>query len=402
MFFYKKPRRIATEHALCASCVVSSTLFQSHLATTHTCTLHPFFKAAVMRTFVPEFDIKYVWHLVTSSEWMAARDERDTPYFPPTFDSDGFVHLASLYHQLLDVGNHFYKASQEEFLALKIDVKKYESGMIKYEPPAAVGNESAHTNGPLFPHLYNSGLLPSSVVSEHKVVRDARGAFVAIENAELPFDGIVFDCDGTLIDSEFLWHEAEIEVYNKIGMPFEESDCRLTTGLAINEAVAFWRKERGWESSISSNDVTKMIIDRVCELIAERGTAKRGVHEAIEFARKLVGGKLAIASSSPKNIIMASLKAINVDDGLFGAICSAEDEPFGKPNPAVYLTACKNIGVKPARALAVEDSKNGMDSALRAGMRCIAIPEKIEEKFAEAHLILSSLDEFGVNAIAAL
>ncbi|MBZ0287226.1 MAG: HAD-IA family hydrolase, partial [Anaerolineae bacterium] len=82
----------------------------------------------------------------------------------------------------------------------------------------------------------------------------------------------------------------------------------------------------------------------------------------------------AIASSSPKAIIDAILKAQGWDT-LFSVRCSAEDEARGKPAPDVYLRAAERLGINPGDCLALEDSPNGARAAVAAGMTCYAVPD---------------------------
>ena len=352
------------------------------------------------RAFDPASDVSRVWHLIPAGDWKGVSSERF--YYPETYEKDGFVHLSSLPQQLIDVGNHFYKKVGGDFIVLELDAERCvaSGGRIKWEPPAAVGATKAHAEKPLFPHLYG-GLPVDAVVREFAVVRDAEGTFYSLDKYDPPLKGIVFDCDGTLINSEPLWHIAEGEVFASVGMPFDaEKDGLLTTGLAIEEVAQFWKEKRGFDCS--AKEVAEKIILRVTELIKDRGVPMDGVHESIAFAKKMFGDRIAIASSSATVIIMASLQAIGVEPDTFSCICSAQDEAFGKPHPAVYLTACAKLGVDPKNALALEDSENGMASALAAGMKVIALPVSIEEKFSPAHAILNSLKDFDANVLGAL
>ena len=80
-------------------------------------------------------------------------------------------------------------------------------------------------------------------------------------------------------------------------------------------------------------------------------------------------------------------------DGRFDAVVTGEDEERGKPDPAVYLSAARALGVVPDRCLAIEDSINGVRAAKAAGMVCVAIPHDNDADFGEADLVLGSLDE---------
>src|SRR5262249_29403654 len=83
---------------------------------------------------------------------------------------------------------------------------------------------------------------------------------------------------------------------------------------------------------------------------------------------------VALASSSPHAVIAAALERLDLG-ARFACVCSAEDEPYGKPHPGVYLTAAATLGIAPALCCAIEDSPNGVLAAKAAHMTCIAIPD---------------------------
>ncbi|MGB2079590.1 MAG: HAD-IA family hydrolase, partial [Vibrio sp.] len=104
---------------------------------------------------------------------------------------------------------------------------------------------------------------------------------------------------------------------------------------------------------------------------------------------------LALASSSPMVLIQATLTAFNLEN-TFKAVVSAEDLPYGKPHPEVYLNAAKAINVHPFDCIALEDSFTGLLAAKSAQMKTIVVPEAIhfaEPRFAIADLKLESLEK---------
>ena len=204
-------------------------------------------------------------------------------------------------------------------------------------------------------------------------------------------DAVIFDMDGVLIDSEPIWQDVEIELLGDLGVPLTREMCTQTMGLRVNEAVAHWYERYPWTGP-GVEDVAEQLIDGVIRAIAERGQAKEGVTEALAFLDRH-GLRLAIASSSYYRVIEAVLARCDLEDR-FEVVHSAEDEVNGKPHPAVYLGAAAKLGVVPTRCLAVEDSPNGVQSAKRAGMACIARPEpgtESDARFASADLVLTSL-----------
>ncbi|GAB4367372.1 MAG: hexitol phosphatase HxpB [Calditrichia bacterium] len=200
--------------------------------------------------------------------------------------------------------------------------------------------------------------------------------------------------DGLLIDSEPFWQEAEIEAFRKVNLQLTPENCRETTGFCINEVVDYWYRLRGW-SGMSQQEMVEEIVSRVIQLIKEKGKLKPGVEKAIAFVKNL-GVKTALASSSNYRIIKTTLEKFNLTSQ-FDVIHSAEEEDFGKPHPAVYLSTSRKLAVPPDACLAIEDSLPGVIAAKAARMKCIAVPEREDKRFIIADIQLSSLEELNMD-----
>ena len=185
---------------------------------------------------------------------------------------------------------------------------------------------------------------------------------------------VIFDMDGLMIDSEPFWQEAELAVLRPLGVPITLSDCQKTMGMRIDEVVRYWHRRHPWDVAAHSvESIAEKIIDRVIELIGEKGQPQPGLPEAIRFFQaKQV--KLALASSSAQRLIDAVLQKLRLTD-TFEVVCSAQQEPYGKPHPGVFITTAGLLNVPRERCLVLEDSPNGVLAAKSAGMKCIAIPD---------------------------
>lgn len=203
---------------------------------------------------------------------------------------------------------------------------------------------------------------------------------------------VIFDMDGVLIDSEPLWHEAEISAFADVGLRLTPEDCLRTTGLRVDETVGYWC-ERHPGLSPHRDLLIASILDRLVDLVTRRGVMKPGVADALDRVRRR-GLRLALASSSPYRVIQAVLGAFGLD--AFEVIHSAEEEERGKPDPAVYLTTARRLEVEPGLCVAIEDSPNGLLSAKAAGMKCIVVPEpalRTDPRLASADILVDSLHE---------
>jgi mannitol-1-/sugar-/sorbitol-6-/2-deoxyglucose-6-phosphatase len=204
---------------------------------------------------------------------------------------------------------------------------------------------------------------------------------------------VIFDLDGLLINSEPLWQEAEILIFKQVNLVLTPELCRQTQGLRIDQVVDYWYQQYPW-TNLTKLAVEELIVAQVIELIQLKGKPLPGVEQAIAFVQSQ-NVKIALASSSSLKIIQAALQRLNLTE-VFVEIYSAESEDFGKPHPGVYLTTAQKLDILPQFCLALEDSLNGVLAAKAAQMKCIAIPEALQQqnpKFAIADQILKSLDE---------
>ena len=199
--------------------------------------------------------------------------------------------------------------------------------------------------------------------------------------------------DGLLIDSEILWHEAEIDILGDLGVPLSRDGCRTTKGMFVGEVTEFWHARYPWAAP-SPAVVAVTIVDRVIELLLAKGALKPGAEHAIGLCAGR-GLSLAVASSSEYRLIDTALEHFGLRRH-FALVHSAEDETWGKPHPAVFLTAAAKLGAAPRRCLVWEDAPAGVVAAKAASMTCIAVPESGEEHqpaFGLADLVLGSLLE---------
>jgi HAD superfamily hydrolase (TIGR01509 family) len=213
---------------------------------------------------------------------------------------------------------------------------------------------------------------------------------------------VIFDMDGLLVDSEPLWVRAEIEIFGEVGVVLGEEDCALTKGLRTDDVIAYWHTRRPWDKR-SPAEVEARLIARVAALVLAEGRALPGIAHAIAVARE-GGRRLALASSSPRVIIEATLERLRLAD-TFDVVKSAETEPLGKPHPGIFLTTASLLDVPAVECLVLEDSLTGLIAAKAARMACIAVPFDHPEhdgRFAIADAVIGSLVEVTPELLATL
>jgi mannitol-1-/sugar-/sorbitol-6-/2-deoxyglucose-6-phosphatase len=202
----------------------------------------------------------------------------------------------------------------------------------------------------------------------------------------------LFDMDGLLIDSEVLWHEAEVEVFGSLGVPISEAEDRSTKGMYVNEVVEFWFALYPWRGP-GEDDVVDLLLERVGQLVEAKGRLLPGAVRALDLAA--ARGPVALASSTPLALIHRCLDHFALRER-FAAITSAQFEVFGKPHPAVFLSAAAELGVPAPACLVIEDSAAGVLAAKAGRMTVVAVPAPVDRAlpaFALADLVLASLED---------
>ncbi|MFD8045280.1 HAD family hydrolase [Streptomyces chartreusis] len=182
---------------------------------------------------------------------------------------------------------------------------------------------------------------------------------------------VVFDLDGTLVDSEPNYFEAGRQVLAEHGVPdFTWADHERYVGISTLETVTLWKRAYGLRASVEELLAAKN--RRYLELAR---TATRAYPEMRKFVELLAteAVPMAVASGSSSEAITAILAGTGLD-GQLRTVVSADEVAHGKPAPDVFLEAAARLGADPADCVVVEDAAPGAAAAHAAGMRCIAVP----------------------------
>ncbi|GHF11188.1 haloacid dehalogenase [Amycolatopsis deserti] len=172
-----------------------------------------------------------------------------------------------------------------------------------------------------------------------------------------------------LVDSEQTWDEVRRVVVAEYGGSWTATATRAMQGMSTPEWARYLVDHLG--ARLTPERIAEVVIEGMARRYASGPPVLPGAAEAV----RAVGERypVAIASSSPPVLITAFLEATDLT-GLVEVAISSEQVAAGKPAPDVYLEAARRLGVDPAKCAAVEDTTNGLKSAMAAGMTVYAVP----------------------------
>lgn len=210
--------------------------------------------------------------------------------------------------------------------------------------------------------------------------------------------GIIFDCDGTLFDSETPSFIAWKELFVQYDVKFPFKKWTKCLGSSPHNFDAYSYLQKKVQLKISEEELLKKRLDRKKELTSLQ-RLRRGVKSYLVEARKN-HLKLAVVSSSSKEWVFEHLIRLNILK-VFDVIVCSEDVKFIKPHPELYLKAVAQLFLKPDEAIAIEDSPNGVSSAKAAGIFCLAVTNNVTKllDFKHADLKINSFTEIGLNEL---
>lgn len=180
---------------------------------------------------------------------------------------------------------------------------------------------------------------------------------------------VIFDLDGTLVDSMGIWRNVDIEFLGSRGIPFPDDLPRELESMEFME-VARYFKER-FSLPDAPGEIAAIWTDMAMDQYLHKISMKPGLKEFLEYLkeRKI---PLGIASSNHINLVQAALKGHGLED-YFSAVVTCSDVKRAKPEPDVYLEAARRLGVGPSDCMVFEDIPVGIRAGKSAGMRTCAV-----------------------------
>lgn len=207
-------------------------------------------------------------------------------------------------------------------------------------------------------------------------------------------DAVIFDVDGTIADSMWMWKQIDIEYLGRFGIELPKNLQKNIEGMSFRETAVYFK-----EHFQIPDDIEKMMSDWN-EMAAHKYRyeipLKKGVREFLNICRKK-NIAMGIATSNSVELLNYFLKAHELHN-YFEVVITGSDGLRGKPAPDMYLEAAKRLSVKPEKCLVFEDIMPGILAGKRAGMRVCAVDDVYsnditDKKIEEADCFIESFED---------
>lgn len=212
-----------------------------------------------------------------------------------------------------------------------------------------------------------------------------------------PFEAVLWDMDGTLIDSEPIWIEEETILMHELGVEWSDSDALHCLGGPLERVDAYMRERSG--NRHQPLELANELIERMVLRLSHRLEFSAGAEDLLnEMSSAKI--PMALVSASTRKIMQAALMSIGAH--FFQFTCSADDVNNAKPDPEGYLTAAEKLGASIERSLIIEDSKTGMTAAIASGAYVLGLPHLTDLPSGEKVVHHQGLNHLNLESLALL
>jgi HAD superfamily hydrolase (TIGR01509 family) len=207
--------------------------------------------------------------------------------------------------------------------------------------------------------------------------------------------GVIFDMDGVLTDSEPLINAAAIQMFHEKGLHVRPEDFLPFVGTGEDRYIGGVAELHHFPLDLP--EAKRRTYAIYLELVPKRLKAFPGAVKLVESCRQ-AGFRTAVASSADLVKIEANLHQIGLPPARWDAVVSAEDVLNKKPAPDIFLAASRKLNLEPRQCVVIEDAINGVQAAIAAGMRCVAVTQTFPaEKLTAADLVKPTLAEVSLD-----
>ena len=186
-------------------------------------------------------------------------------------------------------------------------------------------------------------------------------------------EAVLWDMDGTIVDTEPYWFAAEYDVVAQHGDSWSDEHARAVVGFDLLDSGRYMIEHGGVR--LTPHEIVELMLDSVVANLKREVPWRPGARELLADVRSS-GIPTALVTMSWQRFAMEVVNAL--PDGAFDVTVVGDDVEHGKPHPEPYLLAAERLGVDITKCIAIEDSPTGVASALSAGATVLAVPHHVD------------------------
>lgn len=198
---------------------------------------------------------------------------------------------------------------------------------------------------------------------------------------------VLWDMDGTLVDTEPLWIASEYELAEQHGATWSQQHALTLVGWDLLDSGRYIRDHMSLD--MSAEEVVQLMLDRVVDGVRSGVEFRPGAADLLAEQRR-AGVPAALVTMSYRRL--ADAVVAGLPPGTFSAVVVGDEVGNGKPHPEPYLTAAALLGADPTRCVAIEDSTTGATSAQAAGCHVLAVPNHVPVPPASGRTLAPTLE----------
>lgn len=206
-------------------------------------------------------------------------------------------------------------------------------------------------------------------------------------------DAVIFDLDGTLVDSMWMWESIDIEYLGRYGIDLPEDLQQKIEGMSFSETAVYFKERFDLPDDLDQIKSTwnQMAWDKYMNEVP----LKDGV---LEFLKHLKKSNIpaGIATSNSKELVTLVIEKLGIEE-YFASIRTSCEVAKGKPSPDIYLLVAKDLGVDPTRCLVFEDIVTGVMAGKNANMKVCAVHDEYSEREQDEKMKMA---DYYVNSMA--
>ncbi|TAM91628.1 MAG: HAD family phosphatase, partial [Jatrophihabitans sp.] len=208
---------------------------------------------------------------------------------------------------------------------------------------------------------------------------------------------VLFDMDGTIVDTEPYWIEAEYALVAAHGGAWSDAHAHALVGNALLASAQYLRAHGGVE--LEPEVIVERLMDDVLAATRRQIPWRDG---AVELIRALGRRDIPCALVTMSYARLAEAVVQSLHAGAFTTVVTGDEVVRGKPDPEAYLTAARRLGVDPRHCVAIEDSPTGIAAAAAAGCVVVAVPHHVPVPPDSNRLTVASLADLDVGRLESL